>query len=180
MDRLDEDGFGSTKRATLWAIGLSVLVLTLISLDIAGDYQEGVTWRHIVIEWAILMVSLIGVIYFGKRFYHLTQRKIGALTKDLNLATQEAQHWRNENRELIAGLAAQIRNQFQSWQLTGAEAEVGLLLLKGLSLLEISQLRSASERTIRDQARAVYRKSGLAGRSELSAFFLEDLLPPRE
>jgi len=37
---------------------------------------------------------------------------------------------------------------------------------------------NTSERTIRDQARAVYRKSGVAGRTELSAFFLEDLLLP--
>jgi hypothetical protein len=31
---------------------------------------------------------------------------------------------------------------------------------------------------VRQQAIAVYRKSGLAGRAELSAFFLEDLLLP--
>jgi hypothetical protein len=29
---------------------------------------------------------------------------------------------------------------------------------------------------VREQARNVYRKSGLSGRSSLSAFFLEDLL----
>jgi hypothetical protein len=32
--------------------------------------------------------------------------------------------------------------------------------------------------TVRQHAVAVYRKSGLAGRAELSAFFLEDLLLP--
>jgi DNA-binding NarL/FixJ family response regulator len=48
-----------------------------------------------------------------------------------------------------------------------------------LSHHEIADVRNSSERTIRDQARAVYRKSGVSGRSELSAFFLEDLLLPR-
>ena len=38
-------------------------------------------------------------------------------------------------------------------------------------------MRETRERTVREQARAVYRKAGLGGRSELSAFFLEDLLP---
>jgi DNA-binding NarL/FixJ family response regulator len=52
------------------------------------------------------------------------------------------------------------------------------LLLKGLSHKEIAAVRSTSERTIREQARAVYRKAGLPGRSALSAFFLEDLLLP--
>lgn len=100
------------------------------------------------------------------------------MTHDLALAHQQAQQWREANRELIAGLAAQIRKQFDLWQLTAAEAEVGLLLLKGLSLGEIANLRIASERTVRDQARSIYRKAGVAGRTELSAFFLEDLLLP--
>jgi hypothetical protein len=33
--------------------------------------------------------------------------------------------------------------------------------------------------TIRAQTNAIYSKSGLSGRSELSAFFLEDLLLPQ-
>ncbi len=56
---------------------------------------------------------------------------------------------------------------------------MGLFLLKGLSLKEIASLRNTSERTVREQARSLYRKSGLPGRSSLSAFFLEDLLLPR-
>ena len=64
-----------------------------------------------------------------------------------------------------------------AWGLTDAESDVGLLLLKGLSLQEIADLRETSERTVREQARAVYRKSSLAGRNALSAYFLEDLLP---
>ncbi|MEY3046615.1 MAG: hypothetical protein RL242_3457, partial [Pseudomonadota bacterium] len=54
----------------------------------------------------------------------------------------------------------------------------GLLLLKGLSFKEIAELRQTSERTVRQQAGEVYRKSGLGGRNELAAFFLEDLLLP--
>lgn len=115
------------------------------------------------------------------RLYHQSaQSRIHLLERDLALATQQAQQWREANRELIAGLAVQIQKQFDDWQLTPAEAKVGFLILKGLSHAEIVSLRHASERTIRDQARAVYRKSGTAGRSELSAFFLEDLLLPRQ
>ncbi len=39
-------------------------------------------------------------------------------------------------------------------------------------------MRSTTETTIRQQALALYRKSGLGSRAELSAFFLEDLLLP--
>ena len=76
----------------------------------------------------------------------------------------------------VAGGIA-IARQFSAWGLTDAESDVGLLLLKGLSLQEIADLRETSERTVREQARAVYRKSSLAGRNALSAYFLEDLLP---
>ena len=34
------------------------------------------------------------------------------------------------------------------------------------------------DRIVAEHAFAIYRKSGLTGRSELAAFFLEDLLPP--
>ncbi len=44
---------------------------------------------------------------------------------------------------------------------------------------EVAALRGVGEATVRQQARAIYRKAGLAGRNELAAFFLEDLLGPR-
>ncbi|MGZ8952427.1 MAG: helix-turn-helix transcriptional regulator [Methylobacter sp.] len=166
------------KRFSQWAIALSLFVFVLITIDITGDYRDGVPWTHLLTELLILMLALSGVVYFGWLYYQFAQAKISFLTQDLALANQQAQQWREANRELIAGLAIQIQKQFDVWQLTPAEAEVGLLMLKGLSHGEIAHVRNASERTIRDQARAVYRKSGVAGRTELSAFFLEDLLLP--
>ncbi|MBL1265065.1 helix-turn-helix transcriptional regulator [Candidatus Methylomicrobium oryzae] len=168
------------KRYSYGAIALSAVVLVLITLDMVGDYREGVVWTHLFVELLILVVSLAGLVYFGRLYYQSAQSKIHLLEQNLASATQQAQQWREANRELIAGLAAQIQKQFDGWRLTPAEAEVGFLILKGLSHTEIASLRNASERTIRDQARAIYRKSGTAGRSELSAFFLEDLLLPRQ
>ncbi len=56
---------------------------------------------------------------------------------------------------------------------------MGLLLLKGLSHQEVADVRNVSERTVRQQARSLYRKAGLTGRADLAAYFLEDLLGPR-
>jgi DNA-binding CsgD family transcriptional regulator len=168
------------KRFSQWAIALSLFVFVLITVDFLGDYRDGVAWTHLLTEGLILMLSLAGIVYFGRLYYQFAQSKINLLTQDLALANQQAQQWREANRELIAGLAVQIQKQFDSWQLTPAEAEVGMLMLKGLSHSEIAQVRNASERTIRDQARAIYRKAGVTGRTELSAFFLEDLLLPHQ
>ncbi|MBL7688980.1 MAG: hypothetical protein JNJ49_13170 [Bdellovibrionaceae bacterium] len=48
-----------------------------------------------------------------------------------------------------------------------------------MSLKEVAEVRKTSERTARTQSAAIYVKAGLAGRSELAAFFLKDLLLPR-
>jgi DNA-binding NarL/FixJ family response regulator len=104
-------------------------------------------------------------------------------TADLGarLASSEADaaRWRRDAHDLIAGLSGAIDRQLERWDLTTAEKEVALLLLKGLSHREIAGLRGVSETTVRHQARSLYRKAGLAGRSDLAAFFLEDLLVPR-
>ena len=100
------------------------------------------------------------------------------MSVDLAVARQEAERFRNEAHDALRGLGEAIDRQFIRWQLSPAEREVGLLLLKGLSHREVAAARSTGETTIRQQALAIYRKSGLRNRSELSAFFLEDLLLP--
>lgn len=180
MAIFDEENLNDNKQLSQWAIAFSVVVFVLISMDVLGDYRDGIAWAHLLIEVLILLFSLAGIAYFGRLYYLTAQSRINLLQQDLALANQQAQQWREANHELVAGLAAQIQKQFDTWQLTRAEAEVGMLMLKGLSHQEIADVRNSSERTIRDQARAIYRKSGVSGRSELSAFFLEDLLLPHQ
>lgn len=100
--------------------------------------------------------------------------------RDIEIARVQGQRWRTEARSYLDGLGQAINEQFSRWNLTDAEREVALLLLKGLSTKEIAAVRATSERTIREQARSIYAKSGLTGRAALSAFFLEDLLAPIE
>ncbi len=53
---------------------------------------------------------------------------------------------------------------------------LGWLLLKGLSLREISIIRETQEKTVRQQASSIYKKSGVNGRHAFSAWFIEDIL----
>lgn len=152
------------------ALALFAVIAVLIAVDLIADYGEGASAVHVGAELAVLIVAAAGILLLWKR--------LRSARVDLRKARIEASAWRRENRELLAGLAAAIEVQFASWQLSKAEAEVGLMLLKGLSHKEIARLRQTSERTVREQARALYRKSGLSGRASLSAYFLEDLLLP--
>jgi DNA-binding CsgD family transcriptional regulator len=100
------------------------------------------------------------------------------LIGELEIARAQGQRWRAEARAHLDGLGQAIDAQFSRWNLTEAEREVALLLLKGLSHKEIAAIRATSERTVREQARWLYAKAGLTGRAALSAFFLEDLIAP--
>jgi DNA-binding CsgD family transcriptional regulator len=157
-------------RSTQIAVVMFAIVVVLIAWDLVVDFGEGVGWVHITVELFIFAVAISGTV--------MMWRQLDRTQADLAGAIVAAEHWKKESRELIAGLGLAIEHQFERWDLTASEAEIGLFLLKGLSHKQIAELRNSSERTVREQARSLYRKSGLSGRSALSAFFLEDLLLP--
>lgn len=97
------------------------------------------------------------------------------LVDDLVRARGEGETWRRKVTTHFGGLRAALDEQFGRWELTAAERDIGLLILKGLSLKEIATLRATSEATVRQQAQGVYRKSGLSGKAAFSSYFLEDL-----
>lgn len=96
------------------------------------------------------------------------------------LAAQQAErdHWRQSAEHALSGFASAIDTQFLRWNLTRAERDVALLLLKGAGHKQAAAQLNRSERTVRQHAVEVYRKAGLQGRAELAAFFLQDLLLP--
>jgi DNA-binding CsgD family transcriptional regulator len=162
----------SNNRSTLAAIALFAAVVVLIAWDLYIDFGEGASLLHLSVESFIFLVAISGIV--------LMWRQLDRTRSDLVEALVEAEQWKKESGALIEGLGIAIEHQFERWNLSNAESEIGLLLLKGLSLKEIATVRQTSERTVREQARALYRKSGLAGRPSLSAFFLEDLLLPHK
>ncbi|HWR14125.1 MAG TPA: helix-turn-helix transcriptional regulator [Terriglobales bacterium] len=162
---------------TSLAMALFAVIAVLIGIDIAIDYRSGTMPSHVLAEGFVMALAVIGMALMWRRF-NLVQREAKLLRVDLEAAKREAQRFREEAHEALRGLGEAIDRQFERWTLTPAEREVGLLLLKGLTHKEIASIRSTGETTIRQQALAVYRKSGLRSRTELSAFFLEDLLLP--
>ena len=153
------------------------LIAVLVGADVLGDTRSGTGWAHAAIETALMAIALAAATALWWRVGTL-RRRARLLARDLDAARTEAERWRGDAEEILRGLGAAIDSQFQRWGLSEAEREVALLLLKGLAHKEIAEVRATSERTVRQQSLAVYRKAGLAGRAELSAFFLEDLFLP--
>ncbi|MCL4755453.1 MAG: LuxR family transcriptional regulator [Myxococcales bacterium] len=179
-------------RRTLLGALLFVLIGGIIGSDLLFDYLHGAGPSHLGLEGTIVLLALGGGVAFSRRWLVLRRdaEELRAEARALRgeaaqlearLADQraEAERWRNEARDLIEGLGAAIDRQFERWGLSPAEREIGLLLLKGLSHQEVADLRGVSERTVRQQARSLYKKAGLSGRADLAAYFLEDLLVPR-
>ncbi|MDP1554712.1 MAG: LuxR C-terminal-related transcriptional regulator [Hyphomonas sp.] len=161
----------SERRGSWATIFLFGMIAVFVVLDMVLDIVKGETPGHLIVESIKLIMAFTGLAFGTWRIRRLSQA--------LHEARQDARRWQEENRSLVQGLGEAISRQFGAWGLSDAEAEIGLLLLKGLSFQEVADVRKTSERTVREQARSVYRKSGLAGRSELAAYFLEDLLPPQ-
>ncbi|HML94794.1 MAG TPA: helix-turn-helix transcriptional regulator [Thermodesulfobacteriota bacterium] len=167
-----------TKKERLVISAILVLIAVLTFIDIFNDYLEGVAFWHISVETIIGLAALAGVYYLIKSHFTMqrTLEKEKRFSNELNI---EAQKWKRVSKAYVDGLSVEINKQLDKWELTNAEKRVAFLLLKGLSIKEIADLRKTSEKTVRTQANSIYFKSGLPGRSSLSAFFLEDLLPPK-
>lgn len=166
------------KRERIFIAGILILVAALVVVDIVVDSREGVILWHIFAEGLVGLLALAGVFYLLRGTVTLRQR-LQKEIKEFSAYKEEAERWRADSKKYIEGLARAIDLQLTKWNLTVAEKEVAFLLLKGLSLKEIAEVRKTTEKTARVQSMAIYAKAGLAGRSELSAFFLEDLLAPR-
>ena len=169
-------------RRTRVLAGLAAILGVVLFLGLELYEEPDLTVGELLLE----LVELVPVVLTSvgiALLFRITQRQReehARVIRDLELARAQGQRWRSEARTFLNGLGEAIEAQFSRWSLTEAEREVALLILKGLSHREIATVRAVSERTVREQARAVYSKSGLTGRAALSAFFLEDLLAPIE
>lgn len=176
---------GHERGVTAGLAALFAVIAVLAALDLVGDIEEGTARWHVVLEATVGVVGIFGVVWMLARLVgfrdrvRVAEHRAGELEERLVASTVEASRWRSEAAELVAGLGAAIDAQLERWGLSAAEKEIALLLLKGLSHKEVAEIRGVAEATVRQQARSLYRKAGLSGRSDLAAFFLEDLLAAR-
>lgn len=162
-----------------------VIVALLLVVAIGGAidlYLDApATWftPHVLYELVLMVVSAGGAIYLA-RGWRRTTVALSNVRGSLQLRQEERDHWRTSAERALAGLAQAIDAQFDAWHLTPSEREVAMHLLKGHGHKQTAALTGRSERTVRQHAVVVYQKSGLSGRAELAAFFLEGLMLPNQ
>jgi DNA-binding CsgD family transcriptional regulator len=159
--------------------GVLLLIVVSGTIDLVLDAPDRWWSFHVLYELALIIGAVATTVVLWARWAR-AERTLSTTRRVLTERQAERDAWRASAERSLRGLAAAIDDQLARWGLTPAERDVALLLLKGKSHKAIAYETGRSERTIRQHAVTVYQKSGLAGRAELAAYFLEDLVLPRE
>jgi DNA-binding CsgD family transcriptional regulator len=172
-DDLDE-GDGGLR----WLLA-AVLLLAIIGggIDLWLDGPESWWSLHVFYEVALIAGAVAGFLALWSGWWR-ARRSLVETRQALDEQRAERDAWRDSARSALEGLGRAVDQRFTAWGLTPAEREVALGLLKGHSHKASAYQTGRSERTVRQHAVAVYQKSGLGGRAELSAFFLEGVMLP--
>lgn len=164
--------------------GFLLLVVVGGLVDLILDAPDSIWSLHVLFEVGTVVFSLVfaAVLFRGWRrsAAALSRTRLSLEESQKMVAQRQAERdaWRTSAESALAGFSEAINRQFDAWQLTKAERDVALLILKGAGHKQAAAQLQRSERTVRQHAVEVYRKAGLQGRAELSAFFLQDLMLP--
>lgn len=142
-------------------------------LDAPTDWRSG----HVLFELAMLTFAMVTAAFLWRGWVR-AERSVHDVQDALAERQEERDAWQASAQPALDGLRRAIDERFDAWGLTATEREIALLLLKGRRHKEIAFDTARSERTVRQHAVSIYHKSRLAGRAELSAFFLEDMMLP--
>ena len=155
-------------------IGLLLLIVVSGTVDLVLDAPDHWLSIHVIYEVALIVGALATTAVLWIRWLR-AEHTLSTTRRALHERQAERDAWRASAERALQGFGAAIDEQLSRWGLTAAEREVALLMLKGKSHKAIAYETGRSERTVRQHAVTVYQKSGLAGRAELAAFFLEGL-----
>jgi DNA-binding CsgD family transcriptional regulator len=175
-DTHSNDRSARTRLVVAWLLAAMVVAG---AWDLLTDSPR--VWRgtHALVEVSFILLGAVAAVLL-LRGWRDTERSLEGVRATLASRQAERDHWQALAGKALRGLGEAMDQQFDAWALTPAEKETAMFLLKGYSHKEVASLTQRGERTVRQHAVSVYRKSGLAGRAELAAFFFEDMLLPPE
>ncbi len=163
----------------LFFISLLVVITALNIHDIYNDYYEYLEGKYsllsLMLEAFAILASTLGIAYLI-RIIRVRALETDTLRHQLKKTRSDLSEMNDKIRQASRQYSDVIHEQLGKWDFTPSEKEIAMLLLKGLSFEEIAGIREAKEKTVRQQATAIYRKSSLNGRHEFAAWFFEDFL----
>lgn len=159
-----------------FSLFIFITLFFISAIDIWHDLHDmGGMNAHI---WIEIVMAILSLVAFGYMLHSIRRHKLKLtdVSEILDQTKSELDTAQLQTQKLRGQFSDMIQEQFINWKFTNSEKEVALLLLKGLSLDEIANIRNTKEKTVRQQASNLYKKAQVAGRHELVAYFFEDLL----
>jgi DNA-binding CsgD family transcriptional regulator len=153
-----------------------VFALSLMtSIDVIEDIQEGLPFKHWFHEVLIVVSSVLFISY--KLWMAMRRDKtIKRFKNEVDSAILEVDFYKKKIHQMKINISSILDEQFKIWGLSKGESDIAILLIKGMSIKEIAELRGSSEGTVRQQCMHIYKKSKLENRNQLASYFLEDIL----
>jgi DNA-binding CsgD family transcriptional regulator len=144
-------------------IALQGVCALFFSYDVIQDFLDGNDGSlvYLVME-CLATLSLTAAAVLEFRLLQNLLRKNSNAERSLKIA-------RGQMQDVVDAY-------FRDWGLTAAEADVASMTIKGFSISEISGMRQARAGTVKTQLTSIYRKAGVAGRSQLGSLLIEDLM----
>ena len=168
-------------RTLAFALVPAAAMIVLTGFELWRDPAPTTTFEITVdiIEKVLIVGAMVSIVLALRKVDRIGDRQ-EALRNHLERAMAQGAEWRGARAAEIGALGEAIAGEFRRWGLSPAECDIAGLILKGASMKEIAIARDTAEATIRQQAQQIYRKSGLSGRIELQAYFLDSLFAVAE
>lgn len=160
-------------------LAISILLVFFAAVDIVHEIRIASSYEYVLVETLVFFLGFLINLYFVHQTvlaFHDLKHQHQSVSVGFELSQKELSELKAEQAKVREGLYNLIEEQLKKWSLSRSEIEISFLILKGLSNKEIAEVRDTTESTVRLQCSAIYKKSSLSGRSELAAYFMEDML----
>lgn len=127
-----------------------------------------------------ILLASIGILAFIGLFLELKKAKLRIREAEENLRAYKNRLSLPGGKKIGEEFWRSIKLQFYAWGLSPSEEEIAKLMLRGFSNQQIAANLQKSVRTIENQSFSIYKKSGMTGKLEFIAYFIEALLPEEE
>lgn len=157
----------NTKKRRAFVLAGIIILQALCALFFIGDVIVDLSGGghlqdlHLGLE-TLAAVALIGGVVFLMFELRRVLERMDEIESGLKIA-------RGQMLDVMYGF-------FDEWNLTEAERDVAIMILKGLDNETIARVRNTATGTVRAQATSIYSKSGTHGRTEFVSLFMEELM----
>jgi len=116
---------------------------------------------HLIFELIAVLALVLGLIHMATLLRSLER---------INRAQANSLHHLREDFDAL------IRQKFNNWGLSKTEADIGLLIVRGMNNDEIAEARGVKLGTIKSQTHSLMGKAGVKSRVELLSLFVDEFI----